>query len=56
MPIEPPKKVYEIPQVRREEGKTFQQRKRPKPHLRDEDVKDDQKKEEGKTGKVDIKI
>ena len=55
MPIEPPKKVYEIPQVRREEGKAFQQRKRPKPNTQDAALKD-QKKDEGKTGKVDIKI
>jgi len=52
MPVEPPKKIYEIPQIQRKEGPAFQQRKKQKP-LKDEQ---EQKKDVVKSGKVDIKI
>jgi hypothetical protein len=50
MPVEPPRKITEIPIVWREDGKGSQQKKKPTPS------KDGLKKEPEQPGKVDIKI
>lgn len=50
MPIEPSKKVMETPIIRREENAAFQQKKKQPAR------KQEQNKDQERSGKVDIKV
>lgn len=51
MPVDPPRKITETQIIRREENTNMHQRKKPSPHKKDQDRKDQEK-----SGIVDIKV